>query len=480
MFKDNKDFYPTPSSLAYKMAGMISRGYGGRILEPSAGKGDLVDAIKGKHSNRWGGGAVIDCIESDETLRATLEGKGHRVIDSDFLSYSGSKQYDSIIMNPPFSNGVAHVLKAWGMLYDGDVIALLNAETLLNTCTKERILLFNIVEEFGTVEYIENAFMDAERKTGVEVALIHLKKRNDVTTDYFDGMTRATREYVKEEHTENQLALSGRQIESSVIAFNKAIECQKESILKGAEAGYYAAMIKPSGSETGKTDRTQGVKERLNEYIDDLRESAWLDVINLTEFREHMTAKVKTEFESQLEIVKRLEFTEENIKRFLQNLINSRGEIINDCILEVFDNLTKYHEDNRVHIEGWKSNDYFFINKRIVLPWVVELEWGGNDVKLRWGRRKDELADLDKAMSFIAGHKKAEVSIIDKLNEGDLLGRKLESTFFNIRVFKKGTAHFYFKDKNLLDKLNLFVGQQRGWLPKEEKKIPKEFWLMNN
>ena len=65
MFKDNKDFYPTPSSLAYKMVGMISKGYSGRILEPSAGKGDLVDAIKGKHSNRWGGGAVIDCIESD-------------------------------------------------------------------------------------------------------------------------------------------------------------------------------------------------------------------------------------------------------------------------------------------------------------------------------------------------------------------------------------------------------------------------------
>ena len=93
---------------------------------------------------------------------------------------------------------------------------------------------------------------------------------------------------------------------------------------------------------------------------------------------------------------------------------------------------------------------------------------------------KDELADLDKAMSFIAGHKKPEVSIIDKLNGGDLLGRKLESTFFYIRVFKKGTAHLYFKDLNLLGKLNLFVGQQRGWLPKEETKIPKEFWLMNN
>ena len=478
MFKDNKDFYPTPPHLASKMVNMISKGYSKRILEPSAGKGDLVDALKVRLCDRWSG-AKIDCIENDAELRAILEGKGHRVIDSDFLAYSGSKQYDAIIMNPPFSAGVKHVLKAWDMLYDGDVVALLNAETLLNTCTKERVLLFNIVEEFGEVEYIKDAFLDAERKTGVEIALIHLKKRSDVVADYFDGMTRATREYVEEEHEGNQVALSGRQIESSVIAFNKAIECQKESILKGSEAFYYAKMISPAAREKTNSSHTESVKEMLNEYIDSLRESAWTDIINLTEFREHMTAKVKEGFESKIETVKKLEFTEENIKLFLQNLINSRGEIINNCVLEVFDNLTKYHEDNRAHIEGWKSNDYFFINKRVVLPFVVELDWNGHGVKLRWGRRKDELADMDKALAFIAGKKKPEISIIDALNGDSLLGRKIDSTFFDIRVYKKGTAHFYFKDLNLLEKLNLFVGQQRGWLPKEEKKVPKEFWLMN-
>jgi methylase of polypeptide subunit release factors len=478
MFKDNKDFYPTPYKLALKMAGMIEAKYSNRILEPSAGKGDLAEAVKNKFNrNGYSHGSQLDCIENDADLRATLEGKGHRVIDSDFLAYSGSKQYDTIIMNPPFSNGARHVLKAWGMMYDGDVIALLNAETLLNACTKERVLLFNIVEEFGTVEYIQDAFLDAERKTGVEVALIHLKKRNSIITDYFDGMTRASREYVKEEHTDNQLVLSGRQIESSVTAYNKAIECQKESILKGAEAKYYASMIRKADAKEDKGERTQTVKEEINEYVDKLRESAWTDIVNLTEFREHMTAKVLTEFEKKIETVKKLEFTEQNIRQFLQNLISNRGEIINDCVLEVFDNLTRYHEENRVHIEGWKSNDYFFINKRVVLPWIVESDWN-DDVRVRW-EKQNELRDMDKALAFIAGKKKPEVSIMDILGEGKLLGKKHSSTFFDIRVFKKRTAHFYFKDLNLLEKLNLFVGQQRGWLPKEEKKVPKEFWLMN-
>ena len=473
----NKDFYPTPWKLARKMACMISNGYTKRILEPSAGKGDLAEAIKSKYCDGYSRG-VLDCIEKDEELQATLQGKGFRVIDSDFLSYSGSKQYDAIVMNPPFSNGAAHVLKAWGMLYDGDVIALLNAETLLNPCSKERIQLLYLTEQYGTVEYIENAFNQAERKTGVKVALIHLKKRNDVKSDYFDGLTRAKSDSIQEGHTDNQLALSGRQIESSVVAYNKAIECQKESILKGAEARYYAGMIQGVRDSIQSGEQTKTVKEEMNDYVDSLREKAWLDIVNLTEFKEHMTKKVLTEFNKEIETVKRLEFTEANIRRFLKNLVLSHGEIVNDCVLEVFDNLTRYHEENRVHVEGWKSNDYFFVNKKVVLPWCVELSWSNDDVRVRY-EKQQELADMDKAFAFIAG-KKCEVSIMQALEaEKYLLGKKISSDFFDIRVFKKGTAHFYFRDLDLLEKFNLFVGQQRGWLPKEQKKVPKEFWLMN-
>ena len=171
---NNPDFYPTPSSLAFKMASMIDSSYSKRILEPSAGKGDLAEAVQGRSRyNR----TPVDCIESDKDLQALLTGKGLTLIDSDFLLFNPTRQYDTIIMNPPFSNGVKHVLKAWEIMYNGDVIALLNAETLKNPHSAERKLLNEIIESNGTVEFIENAFIDAERKTGVEVALIHLKKR---------------------------------------------------------------------------------------------------------------------------------------------------------------------------------------------------------------------------------------------------------------------------------------------------------------
>jgi len=143
----------------------------------------------------------------------------------------------------------------------------------------------------------------------------------------------------------------------------------------------------------------------------------------------------------------------------------------------VFDQLTRYHDENRVHIEGWKSNDYFFINKRVVLPNMCELKWDGG-LKLRWEKSR-QIDDMERALAHLSG-----LSIFESINkkcEGMdcITGQKIKGTFFTVRAFKKGTMHFYFNDLKLLEKFNLTVGRLRGWLPKQDKQVPKEFWLIN-
>jgi len=51
MFKDNKDFYPTPENLINKMLCDIDFKMIHSILEPSAGSGNIVEAIKQKEKN---------------------------------------------------------------------------------------------------------------------------------------------------------------------------------------------------------------------------------------------------------------------------------------------------------------------------------------------------------------------------------------------------------------------------------------------
>ena len=48
MFTDNKDFYPTPQNLIDKMLDGLDWKMIHTILEPSAGKGNIVEALK-KH-----------------------------------------------------------------------------------------------------------------------------------------------------------------------------------------------------------------------------------------------------------------------------------------------------------------------------------------------------------------------------------------------------------------------------------------------
>lgn len=45
MYTDNDNFYPTPDSLITKMIGK-SQGDPQRILEPSAGKGDIIGRLR--------------------------------------------------------------------------------------------------------------------------------------------------------------------------------------------------------------------------------------------------------------------------------------------------------------------------------------------------------------------------------------------------------------------------------------------------
>ena len=100
-------------------------------------------------------------------------------------------------MNPPFSNGEKHLLKAIELMeYGGQIVCLLNAETLRNICNVYRQDLKNKLEELNAeIEFIENAFLEAERKTAVEVALITINIPSSLPeSDIFKNLQAAKEE----------------------------------------------------------------------------------------------------------------------------------------------------------------------------------------------------------------------------------------------------------------------------------------------
>jgi hypothetical protein len=193
------EFFPTPEGVAIKMLspffGKCKWSKYEQILDPSAGKGSLLKALL-KEEYRLN---QMYAIKIDPDLRYILNNKGYRVIGTDFLEYDEPMMFNLIVMNPPFSKGIDHVLHAWELL-DGDLVALLNAENLRNPYSEKRKILlhklgsmigetydeFAPLEEFlseleaaGQIEWLGQCFQNAEVKTNVDVVMVRLHRTRE-------------------------------------------------------------------------------------------------------------------------------------------------------------------------------------------------------------------------------------------------------------------------------------------------------------
>ena len=116
--------FQTPEAIAWKLAGMIPKG--GRILEPSAGLGRIVDAV-----SRRCAPAELVAVEIAPQCAEQLYKRGDcRLIQADFLECDAERLgglFDAIVMNPPFKQGrdIKHLRHAESLLKPGGVLVSL-------------------------------------------------------------------------------------------------------------------------------------------------------------------------------------------------------------------------------------------------------------------------------------------------------------------------------------------------------------------
>lgn len=140
-------FYPTPPDLAVKIARLACSTKPQRILEPSAGTGNLAYPIAAGHdftdhaysSSAYGKriANTVDAIEVQPALATALRqsGKLARVITADFLRVAPSAMgglYDGVVMNPPFDleRDIDHVTHALKFIKpDGFLLSIMSAGT---------------------------------------------------------------------------------------------------------------------------------------------------------------------------------------------------------------------------------------------------------------------------------------------------------------------------------------------------------------
>jgi hypothetical protein len=530
-----EQFYPTTRKGIEKMLEPWKSKYGYNlnnkiILEPSAGKGDIVDYITGNYileTNIYSNNPFhtyseksvekkkIYCCEKDPNIKYILQGKDYRVIADDFLEYNGDYFFDLILMNPPFANGDEHLLKAWEVLEEGDIACLLNSETINNPYSSKRKHLMQLIQSYGSVEELGNIFSDAERKTDVNVSLVRLKKvKTKGKFDFeFRGVNKEKSFHIDESTIHDAPALKDI-IGNMLIQYDKIKEGFVEYMRIAQQLDHYGApLVSKTINENTKEEKiehaisifsvAQGAfkegsskRDAYNIFCDSMKKHMWrivmtninnISAFNMEKFMTHSVRQNFSEFSSKQGD---MDFTRENVWNMITMLFENKENILEKAISEVFDIFTSYYKENRNYVEGWKTNSKWKVNRKIILPKAVR--WGSWSTAAQlksWGgkfslhyEKQSQYSDIDKAMDYITGSKRLDSQLdlyesleltfnqIGNVYPGDTFVNTGESAYFYWKFFKKGTLHIEFKDEKLWEEFNMRACMNKNWLPEYEEK----------
>ena len=494
----DRQFYPTPSWLVGKMIGKINWKDVRTILEPSAGKGDIIDALQKVRlkyrsprslysSYELLQGKEIDAIEIDEDLRHILNDKEIRVVGDDFLRFNAAKKYDVAIMNPPFAQGAAHLMKAIRLMKrGGQIVCLLNANTILHPSTLEQMDLVKELQKYnGRVEYIDG-FRNAQRTANVKIAIVSLSiPAPDEKESLFWGKIKKAKESEFKSIRDNNELATGSFIDQLILHFqmetNAAYAFFREynALSKNLRCSFEEKSSPMIGLKVGRNEvRDTFSSADWNEFVKVLREKYWRALFDRSEITRLMTSAVSQRYSEKMNELKEYEFSKFNIQQIMDDLSFSMKTSVEDAIEHLFDELSSKHSwyeecANNIHYyNGWRTNEAHKVGMKAILPVNGYRSNYKNDKELDTWHICSVIADLELALSYldygttVGLNMKWDISSAVSAAASHLRNNAT-FTYFDATFYKKGTCHIKFhpEAEKLIDRLNIFVGQKRNWLP---------------
>ena len=535
-------YYPTPKALADEMVCRLDRDKIRYILEPSAGMGALCKAISRRgyrdrysRNNRF----EIDCIEIDPQMRANLlyifskdyrqniSHKEHeldnsrrydevrpdsereelaylreelqnvdaavRVVHDDFLTFQTKRRYDAIVMNPPFDHGDLHLLHALDLMQDGgQIVCLLNAETIRNPYTNSRKLLLQKLDEYGAkIEYRTAAFMTAEteRKTNVEVALIRVTIPDAEHHSVLFDMLQKAKEQKQSEVDPQELTTAKGTIENMIEQYETEIRLGVAFINEYfAIRPYIRTSYNPNDPYGKDSMLTLSVgreanylqKLDVNDYAKCVRRKYWSAFFDNKEFTGMLTSNLRKDFSNTVDEMANYEFSMFNIQQVLAQMQAQLTRGVEETIMALFEKLTSEHtwypecQKNIHYYNGWKTNKAHKVGKKCIIPenGFCSAWYYGSSRELDKHKCYEILSDLEKALNYLDCGETSEYNLefaIQTAIESGLT--KVACKYFTVVFYKKGTCHITFTCQSVIDKLNIFAGRRKGWLPPRYGKV---------
>ncbi len=177
----------------------------------------------------------------------------------------------------------------------------------------------------------------------------------------------------------------------------------------------------------------------------------WKNLMNKSGMLALMDAQAREEWYNSLEKDDIPAVSEENILSTFEQLHQSKAEVFERGIINVFKGLSW----------DYKSNSPCKFGKKIIVDGLVQYDrWGFH---FRHGRRREQLSDLDRMLNLLDGKPVPE-------NRNDLAVRLdahiskqhasvFEDEYVEIHYFQKGSGHIIFKRSDLVERMNDIIAK---------------------
>lgn len=185
----------------------------------------------------------------------------------------------------------------------------------------------------------------------------------------------------------------------------------------------------------------------------DLDREIWRDLMKKSGMLSIMDSQARDEWYRNLEGDDIPAISEANILNTFEQLHQSKDEVFERGVINVFKGLSW----------DFKTNSPCKFGTKIIVTGLVKFDrWGFG---LNWGWQRDRLADLEHMLMLLDGKpvpdNRADVTrrLGDHIHE-NRHSNCYEDEMFTIKYFQKGTAHITFKRPELVDKLNDIIARQ--------------------
>lgn len=174
-------FFPTPTAIANWMVEHVEIEQGDSVLEPSAGDGALLAAVR-----RVNPDCKLDAIEVHPALCELLTAKGFAPQQLDFLDFFPTDLYSIVMMNPPFEartgvgwQDIAHVRHAYEncLAADGVLVSIVSRGSLQRKDNQSTAFQEWLSELGAEINNLPNGAFSSSG-TSVNTSLIVLEKPN--------------------------------------------------------------------------------------------------------------------------------------------------------------------------------------------------------------------------------------------------------------------------------------------------------------